>query len=146
MTLTHLTSYGEIQAATFAVWTAQAPASDPSLVAAWMDIQTHVSAPPLRFSDIGELLYAHRSQLVPEARLLAWQIAQFMTFGPMGGAFRYGEAGRGAGMMAALVRDIEAEAHAPDPADPAVDERWRAAEAAPHPDLARLAPPPADVD
>ena len=131
--MTPFQSLGEASGALFPFWAAQLPSADGEFQVQWAAAQTEVSSTFKRLADVGELLYARRDQLVPEGRLLGWQLAQFMSIGPGSGAFGFGD-GRGEGIMVAMARDYEADAFIPDDGDPDVASRW-----APPP------PPPGDV-
>lgn len=130
--MTPLDSLGAINSALFPFWAAQLPAADGALQVKWAEVQTEIGSVFTRLADIGELLYAHRDQLVPEGRIMVWQIAQFMTFGAPAGAFGYG-GGRGEAMMAAMARDYEGDAVMADDADPEPLARWAAAVEPPAP-------------
>lgn len=130
--MTPLESLGEIQAALFPFWAAQLPTADDELQTKFAEVQTDVGSTFKRIADIGDLLYAKRDQLVAEGRVMVWQIAQFMTFGPAAGAFGYG-GGRGVAIMAAMARDFDAGEVVLDDADPAPVERWSATVAPPAP-------------
>lgn len=121
--MTPFQSLGEAQGALFPFWAAQLPFADGEFQVQWAAAQTEVSSTFKRLADIGELIYAKRDQLVPEGRLLGWQLAQFMSVGPGSGAFNFGN-GRGEAIMAAMARDYTSDAFSPDDEDPAVDDRW----------------------
>ncbi|MDY6922745.1 MAG: hypothetical protein SWI22_02150 [Pseudomonadota bacterium] len=127
--MTPLESLGEIQAALFPFWAAQLPSADGDFQVKWAEVQTEVGSVFTRIANIGDLLYARRDQLVPEGRIMVWQIAQFMAFGPAAGAFGYG-GGRGEAVMSAMARDYDADAVVLQEGDPEPVARW--------------CPPPAD--